>query len=193
MSTLVIDCYDSFTYNLVHYIEEIIDAPVEVMRVDDARTSDIAEHSHIVFSPGPGLPDSFPNLLPLLAEAQKLNKAILGVCLGMQALGVAAGAELINMTRVHHGVAHPLYDIRPESILFRGLEMPIIVGRYHSWAIDGRTLTSDWLITARDADGFPMGLQHTTSPWYGIQFHPESVLTQQGKEMIRNFMTGLSR
>ncbi len=184
---LIVDNYDSFTFNLVHYLEDIVQRDVKVMRVDDARNSDIESHDVIVFSPGPGLPNEFENLLPLVQFAIDTKKQILGVCLGHQALAIAAGGSLKNMETVRHGVSHPLITLESTS-LFAHLVGDIMVGRYHSWVVKAETLSDDWRVTAQDSNGEVMAMEHTNGRICGIQFHPESVLTPQGKQILRNFL-----
>lgn len=184
---LVVDNYDSFTFNLVHYLEDIVQDEVTVMRVDDARAADIYSHDVIVFSPGPGLPEEFENLLILMKLSMAANKRILGVCLGHQALAMADGAQLKNMKAVHHGVSHELFITAP-SALFSGLGLPLMVGRYHSWVIDEETLPASWTVTSRDSKGDIMAMEKDSGKVCGIQFHPESVLTPNGKKMLRNFL-----
>ena len=185
--TLIVDNYDSFTFNLVHLIEAILDEEVVVKRVDDIALSEIANYQNIVFSPGPGLPDESPNLLNLICESMRLNKRILGVCLGLQAMAIAEGAELKNLKEVHHGVSHPINLLRTESLLFQKCSSPLMVGRYHSWVVNEEILPDHWVITSRDNEGEVMSIEHKSKPFYGIQFHPESVLTPQGKIILEGF------
>lgn len=191
---LLVDNYDSFTYNLVHAIEAVADENVEVRRVDHISLPDLKDFQILIFSPGPGLPTESPNLIPLISEAMRLEKPILGVCLGMQALAVADGGALKNLKHVHHGVANPLLLSNPESVLFKNcapkdppLSAGVEVGRYHSWVVDRNRLSSHWKITSHDADGEIMSIEHRDKPFFGIQFHPESVLTPAGRSILKNF------
>jgi anthranilate synthase component 2 len=184
---LVVDCYDSFTFNLVHYLEDILQDEVTVRRIDQVGVADIVAHDIIVFSPGPGLPNEYDHLIALVQESVLTHKRVLGVCLGHQALGMATGAKLKNLTEVHHGVSHPL-QISAESTLFSKDNASIMAGRYHSWVIDEATLSADWTITARDKAGEIMAMEKGGGRVCGIQFHPESVLTPNGKEMLRRFL-----
>lgn len=184
---LIVDNYDSFTYNLVHAVEAVLDQEVEVKRVDEILLEDLPSFDTIVFSPGPGLPSESPNLIPLISEAMRLNKRILGVCLGMQALAVADGGALKNLKLVRHGVSMPLVFSKEKSLLFQKCGSDIEVGRYHSWVIDERSLGPHWKITSRDTDGEIMSMEHSEKPFFGIQFHPESVLTPEGRKILGNF------
>ena len=189
--TLIVDNYDSFTFNLVHLIEAILDEEVDVKRVDDIAISEISNYRNIVFSPGPGLPDESPNLLNLVREAMLLNKRVLGVCLGLQAIAIAEGAELKNLVEVHHGVSHPINILVTESLLFQKCDSELMVGRYHSWVVDEAKIPDNWVITSRDQAGEVMSIEHKSKPFYGIQFHPESVLTPEGKVVLEGFLQKL--
>lgn len=184
---LVVDCFDSFTFNLVHYLEDILQDEVTVRRIDQTGIADIVTHDIIVFSPGPGLPQELEHLIALVQEADMTHKRLLGVCLGHQALGMASGAKLKNLNEVHHGVSHPL-QVTLHSTLFSKDDAPLMAGRYHSWVIDESTLSDDWLVTARDEAGEIMAMEKDGGRVCGIQFHPESVLTPTGKEMLRRFL-----
>ena len=186
--TLIVDNYDSFTFNLVHLIEAILDEEIGVKRVDDVLVSEIANYKNIIFSPGPGLPDESPNLLNLISESMRLNKRVLGVCLGLQAMAIAEGAGLKNLKEVHHGVSHPLNILKPKSILFQNCSAQPMVGRYHSWVLDESKLSNNWTITSRDQTGEVMSIEHKEKPFYGIQFHPESVLTPEGRTILEGFL-----
>jgi len=184
---LVIDNYDSFTFNLVHMLEAIADEDVDVFRNDELALSQLAEYEFIVFSPGPGLPAESENLLNLTSEALRLEKKILGVCLGQQALAVATGGKLKNLSQVHHGVSH-IIKVDTDSLLFKELPSAFLVGRYHSWVVDGESLSDQWHVTCRDEEGEIMGMNHRVLPVFGIQFHPESVLSPLGKTILKNFL-----
>jgi len=186
--TLIVDNYDSFTFNLVHLIEAILDEEIVVKRVDDISVSEIIEYQNIVFSPGPGLPSESPNLLNLISESMRLNKRVLGVCLGMQAMAVAEEAGLKNLKEVHHGVSHTLNILNPKSILFQNCSPQPSVGRYHSWVVDEERLPDHWIITSRDQVEEVMSIEHKSKPFYGIQFHPESVLTPEGRTILEGFL-----
>lgn len=191
MKILVFDNYDSFTYNLVHLIEKIINGKVDVYRNDQLPLEKVADYDKIILSPGPGIPSEAGLLLPLI-EAYAATKSILGVCLGHQAIGEAFGARLINLLSVFHGVATPINirmkDAKPASPLFEGLQATIEAGRYHSWAIAPETLPDVFEVTATDETGMIMGIQHTAYDVQGVQFHPESILTPDGESILRNWL-----
>jgi anthranilate synthase component 2 len=184
---LVLDNYDSFTFNLVHMLEAIADEDVDVFRNDEVTKSQLANYEFIVFSPGPGLPEESENLLILIAEAIRLKKKVLGVCLGHQALAMATGGKLKNLSEVHHGVSHSLL-VGIKEPLFNDLPSEFKVGRYHSWVVDGESLPDHWRVTCRDEEGEVMGMNHRELPVFGIQFHPESVLSPSGKTILKNFL-----
>lgn len=184
---LVVDNYDSFTFNLVHMLEAIADEDVDVFRNDELILSQLAKYEFIVFSPGPGLPSESENLLNLISEALRLEKKILGVCLGHQALAVATGGKLKNLSQVHHGVSHNI-KVDTNSLLFKELPSDFHVGRYHSWVVDGESLNHQWQVNCRDEKGEIMGMNHREHLVYGIQFHPESILSPFGSRILSNFL-----
>ena len=183
---LVFDNYDSFTYNLVHLVEKITHGKVDVYRNDQIKMEKVKEYDKIILSPGPGIPVEAGLLLPLIKE-YAATKSILGVCLGHQAIGQAFGGELVNLSTVFHGVATSC-ELRATSPLFRGLPDTIEVGRYHSWVVSDENFPAELEITARDANNYIMGLQHKKFDVQGVQFHPESVLTPMGEEIMRNWL-----
>lgn len=187
MNILVFDNYDSFTYNLVHLVEKIINDKVTVYRNDEIPLEKINDYDKIILSPGPGIPEEAGLLLPLIKEYAP-TKSIFGVCLGQQAIGQAFGASLINLKEVYHGVATPVNIIDREGRLFNGLPDQLEVGRYHSWVVDEKTLPAELAITARDDNGYIMALQHRKYDVSGVQFHPESVLTPEGEKILRNWL-----
>ncbi len=184
---LVFDNYDSFTYNLVHLVEKIIHQKPDVVRNDEVSLDKIAEYDKIILSPGPGIPSEAGLLLDLIKK-YAASKSILGVCLGHQAIAEAFGGSLINLDTVFHGVATPVHIIKRESGLFKGLDEVEEVGRYHSWIVDEATLSPDFEITARDNNNFIMAMQHRALDLQSVQFHPESVLTPHGEQMMRNWL-----
>ncbi|MCX7743613.1 MAG: aminodeoxychorismate/anthranilate synthase component II [Flavobacteriales bacterium] len=190
-NTLVmIDNYDSFTYNLVHYIEMYWDGELAVMK-NDAIDWDVLEQCFgIILSPGPGLPNESGMLMKAINQ-YFYQKPILGVCLGQQALAEATGAQLKNLSNVYHGVATPIKLMNIKHPLFKDLPPTISVGRYHSWVIDQSTLGNMWEISAIDENNEIMAIQHKTYPVCAVQFHPESVLTPNGKKMIENWINSL--
>src|SRR5438552_9845094 len=175
MKILVFDNYDSFTYNLVHLVEKIIHQKVEVYRNDQIPLEKVKEYDKIILSPGPGLPGEAGLLLPLIKEYAS-SKSILGVCLGHQAIGEAFGGKLVNLSTVYHGVATNCRLQIAGCRLFEGLPDEIEAGRYHSWIVSDENFPSALEVTARDNNGYIMGLQHKTFDVQGVQFHPESVL-----------------
>jgi len=190
MKLLVFDNYDSFTYNLVHLVQKILHTRVDVFRNDELPLEKIKDYDKIILSPGPGIPEEAGLLLPLL-QAYASSKSILGVCLGHQAIGESFGGRLTNLSTVYHGVATPVYtngDGMARSPLFNGLPDSFAVGRYHSWIVSEEGLPEELAITARDENGFIMGLQHTKYDVQGVQFHPESVLTPDGEKILRNWL-----
>jgi len=187
MKILVFDNYDSFTYNLVHLVEKLTDDTVEVFRNDQIRLEDVKKYDKIILSPGPGIPDEAGLLLPLIKEYAS-TKCILGVCLGHQAIGQAFGAKLVNLKTVFHGVATPLRITLPDNRVLKGLNGDILVGRYHSWIINEEGFPDSLEITARDDNNYIMALQHKEYDIQGVQFHPESVLTPAGEQMMKNWL-----
>jgi anthranilate synthase component 2 len=187
MKILVFDNYDSFTYNLVHYLEQTGDHKIEVFRNDKISLSEIDRFDKILLSPGPGLPAEAGILLDLI-KTYAASKSILGVCLGQQAIAEAFGGSLLNMDRVCHGIATPIY-LQGNDPLFQDIPKNLKVGRYHSWVVDGKTLPAELEVTAVDTDGAIMGLKHKTYDVRGVQFHPESILTEHGLKMIHNWIT----
>ena len=186
MRIILIDNYDSFTYNLLHSIEEVSDAEVVVKRNDQLSIDEVNEFDAIVLSPGPGIPSEAGLLLPIIKEYAGI-KPILGVCLGHQAIAEALGGSLINLSEVFHGVESEI-KIVSKSTIFENMDSVQQVGRYHSWVVDNSTLPTCLEVTAISDEGQIMGIQHNELPIYGIQFHPESVLTPCGNEMISNFI-----
>jgi anthranilate synthase component 2 len=187
MKILVLDNYDSFTYNLVHLVEKISDATIEVRLNDALQLEEVQAFDKIILSPGPGVPREAGVLLPLI-EAYASQKSILGVCLGHQAIGEAFGGRLVNLSSVYHGVATPIRVLNPENLLFKGIEAEPPVGRYHSWVISEEDFPASLEVTAVDENGFVMALQHRQYDIQGVQFHPESILTPSGEKMIANWL-----
>ncbi|OYX84404.1 MAG: aminodeoxychorismate/anthranilate synthase component II [Flavobacteriales bacterium 32-34-25] len=182
---LVIDNYDSFTYNLVHYLEDL-NCEVTVYRNDEFELDEIAHFDKILLSPGPGIPDEAGLLKPVIAK-YGATKSIFGVCLGQQAIGEVYGGTLSNLDKVYHGVATMVKTVVDDELLFQGLEKEFEVGRYHSWVVDA-TLPDVLEATSFDENGQVMSLRHKTFDVRGVQFHPESVLTPNGKKMLENWV-----
>jgi anthranilate synthase component 2 len=191
---LVFDNYDSFTYNLVHLVEKLIRQRVEVHRNDKLPLEKVKEYDKIILSPGPGIPEEAGLLLPLIKE-YAASKSILGVCLGHQAIGEAFGGRLVNLSTVYHGVSTPVKILRPgrngvkrDNDLFEGLPNEMEVGRYHSWVVSEEGFPAALEVTARDGKNMIMALRHRTLDVQGVQFHPESVLTPQGEQILKNWL-----
>lgn len=187
MRILVLDNYDSFTYNLVQYLQEICEYPIEVFRNDAIEIGAVEDYDIIVLSPGPGVPKD-AGIMPELIKKYASTKSIFGVCLGMQAIGEAFGGNLRNLKKVFHGIETPINVIDENDPLFKNLPSTFTVGRYHSWVVDKRDFPIDLKITAEDPEGEIMALRHTSFNVSGVQFHPESIMTEYGKEMLLNFL-----
>ena len=185
MKIAIIDNYDSFTYNLSHLVKEL-GAEVTVLRNDQFELTQLEEFSKIILSPGPGIP-SEAGLLCDVIRTFAGRKPILGVCLGHQAIGEVFGARLENLSDVFHGVATPCHIVADDPI-FSGLERSITVGRYHSWVVAREGLPDCLEVTAVSDEGQIMALRHRQLNVRGIQFHPESVLTPNGKTMLQNWL-----
>ncbi|MDC0117923.1 aminodeoxychorismate/anthranilate synthase component II [bacterium] len=182
---LVIDNYDSFTFNLVHYLEEL-ECEVTVLRNDKFDLEDIHHFDKIVLSPGPGIPEE-AGLLKAVIKRYASNKSILGVCLGQQAIAEVFGGQLINLEEVYHGVHTDITIIVDDENLFDQMEKTIEVGRYHSWVVDPN-LPETLEATSVDENGQIMSLRHKLFDVKGVQFHPESVLTPNGKQLLKNWI-----
>ena len=181
---LMIDNYDSFTYNLVHYLEDL-DCEVVVKRNDQLSLEEVADFNELVLSPGPGIPDE-AGLLKEIIRNYADKKRILGVCLGQQAIGEVFGGSIINLDQVYHGVATRI-EIVEEDYIFKGLPKEIEVGRYHSWVVNS-DLPESLEATSFDENGQVMSLRHKEFDIRAVQFHPESVLTPQGKQILKNWL-----
>ena len=181
----IIDNYDSFTYNLAHLFKAL-EAEVNVVRNDKFQLDDLEDTDKLVLSPGPGIPDEAGLTLQVIQHYAG-RKPILGVCLGHQAIGQSFGAKLINLPDVYHGVQTPAHIVKRDYIFDR-LPDSIPVVRYHSWAVDTEGLPPVLEVTAVSDDGRIMALRHQTFDIRGIQFHPESILTPDGKTMIENWL-----
>jgi len=182
---LVIDNYDSFTYNLVHYLEDL-NCEVTVYRNDEFDIDEISVFDKILLSPGPGIPDEAGLLKAVIAKYAS-TKSILGVCLGQQAIGEVFGGTLSNLDKVYHGVATMVKTSVDDELLFEGLGNEFEVGRYHSWVVDAE-LPEVLEATSFDENGQVMSLRHKTFDVRGVQFHPESVLTPKGKKILENWV-----
>ena len=183
---LVIDNYDSFVYNLVHYLEEL-GSEVVVKRNDEFTLEEVEHYNKILLSPGPGIPKEAGKMMDLIQKYAP-TKSILGVCLGLQAIGEAFGGELENLPKVYHGVATFVITKVKDESLFNQVPTHFEVGRYHSWIVSNKNFPDELEITSVDDQGEIMSLRHKKYDLKGVQFHPESVLTPQGKKMIQNWI-----
>lgn len=187
MKILVLDNYDSFTYNLVQMIEEIVGEKVDVFRNDEIALEDIEKYDKIILSPGPGIPEEAGILLDVIKKYAP-TKSIFGVCLGQQAIAEAFGGSIINLTEIFHGVATTAEIKDQNTKLFKNLPENLEVGRYHSWAVNPENFPKNLEITATDNDGIIMALKHEKYDVHAVQFHPESILTPFGKQILENFL-----
>lgn len=187
MKLLILDNYDSFTYNLVHLVEKCSDIELEVHRNDKISIEQVAQFDKILLSPGPGLPKD-AGILKRVISTYGSSKSILGVCLGQQAIAEVYGAKLRNLEQVYHGVASPIQVINSDS-LFANCPASFEVGRYHSWVVDPETIPNELEVTAIDDQQNIMALRHKTYDVKAVQFHPESILSEYGEMIIRNWLT----
>ena len=185
---LVFDNYDSFTYNLVQIIEQIVGEEVDVFRNDKIALEDIDKYDKIILSPGPGIPEEAGILLDVIKKYAP-SKSIFGVCLGQQAIAEAFGGSLINLSEIYHGVATESIQINAHQI-FNGLPETLEVGRYHSWAVNPDDFPVELEITSVDKNGMIMSLKHKSYDVHAVQYHPESILTPDGKRILENFLNG---
>ncbi|GJM32911.1 MAG: aminodeoxychorismate/anthranilate synthase component II [Saprospiraceae bacterium] len=188
MKALVLDNYDSFTFNLVQYIQEILNQKVDVFRNDAISLEAVAAYDAIILSPGPGLPAQ-AGIMPELIKKYAESKAILGVCLGHQAIGEAFGGSLENLTKVYHGLETPVEITDQEEPMFKGLPQVFQAGRYHSWVVRKENLPACFKVTAIAEQGVVMAMKHKDYNIRGVQFHPESIMTEHGHKMLENFFT----
>lgn len=186
MKILVIDNYDSFVYNLVHYLQEL-DCEVTIKRNDQFKLEEVAAYDRILLSPGPGIPDE-AGMLKDIIRTYAGKKPILGVCLGLQAIGEVFGGSITNLNEVYHGVSTKAKIVVNDELFFKGLGDEIEIGHYHSWVVTKDDLPEILEITSLDENGHIMSLRHREFDIRGVQFHPESVLTPKGKEMIKNWI-----
>ena len=187
MKILVIDNYDSFTYNIVSYLKEISGQDISVFRNDKISLEEIGAYDKIVLSPGPGVPVDAGISIGLIKRWAP-EKSILGICLGCQAIAESYGGEILNLDNVYHGVATYMKVTDENESLFAGVPASFTAGRYHSWVINEKKLPAEINITARDGEGMIMAVSHADYDLKGVQFHPESVLTRYGKQMLTNWL-----
>ncbi|WP_420315930.1 anthranilate synthase component II [Ekhidna sp.] len=187
MKVLVIDNYDSFTYNLVHILRELgVDESMRTVRNDQFELDDVAAFDHILLSPGPGVPKD-AGLMPQVIERYASTKNILGVCLGHQAIGESFGADLLNLPQVYHGMVTPI-EVIVEDDIFNGLPPSFNVCRYHSWVIEKTSLPESLEVTSVAENGNIMSIKHKDFNVRGVQFHPESIMTEHGKQLMKNWI-----
>jgi anthranilate synthase component 2 len=187
MKILVLDNYDSFTYNLVQYIERVIKKPVDVFRNDQISLEEIERYDKILISPGPGIPVEAGISLELIRR-YGATKSILGVCLGHQAIAEAYGGSIKNLTTVYHGVVGQMKQVVPGDYLLEGIPGEFDAGRYHSWIVEPENLPAELEINVENDEGFIMAIRHRKFDVRGVQFHPESVLTEYGGRIILNWV-----
>jgi anthranilate synthase component 2 len=187
---LLLDNYDSFTFNLLHYLEQHDDVSVDVFRNDKINLSEVEKYDAVVLSPGPGLPNDAGILLPLIKKYAS-TKNIFGVCLGMQAIVEAFGGTLKNLENVQHGIKRKTIIIDKTNFLYLKMPDTFLCGRYHSWVADERTIPACLKVTAVDEANNIMSVQHDTYNICGVQFHPESILTDNGLQIITNWISNI--
>jgi|SRR5690606_2125532 len=184
---VIIDNYDSFTFNLVHLLNEC-GYEATVWRNDKFELNDLERFDKIMLSPGPGIPSESGQLLDVIKKYGE-KKSILGVCLGLQAIAEVYGGKLYNLSKPVHGTATTINVLKSDDVLFQNLPASFLVGRYHSWAVERETLPADLKITAVDEEGVIMAASHKTLDVRGVQFHPESILSEHGVKLISNWLT----
>ena len=191
MKILILDNYDSFTYNLVHMVEDITNKMPDVYRNDEISIEEVGEYDLIMLSPGPGIPDE-AGILKDVISTYAGKKPIFGVCLGLQAITEVFGGKIINLDEVFHGVATEMKVIDKKATIFKDVSETFLGARYHSWLASDEGFPSDLLVTARDEKGGIQALEHKTFPISAVQFHPESILTEVGEQLVRNFINANS-
>ena len=187
MKILIIDNYDSFTYNLVHMVEKITNQLPTVFRNDEITLEDIDNYDMIMLSPGPGIPNE-AGILKEIIRSYAGKKPIFGVCLGLQAIVEVFGGSIINMDQVFHGVATSMKVINSNAVIFNGIPKEFEAARYHSWIASNENFPADLEITAEDEEGGIMAIRHSHFPISAVQFHPESILTELGEQIVKNFI-----
>ncbi len=185
---LLLDNYDSFTWNLVHYLEMLTEDKICVFRNDEISLDEVAKFDRIVLSPGPGMPSDAGILLPLIKKFYAV-KPILGVCLGHQAIAESFGGSLLQLSEVVHGLQRKCILTDNSDSFFKDVPISFDVGRYHSWVVDESTLPTIFKVLARDEQSTIMAMKHTSLPIYSVQFHPESIMTPFGKQILKNWIS----
>ena len=187
MKILIIDNYDSFTYNLVHMVEKITGNLPTVFRNDEITLEDINIYDMIMLSPGPGIPNE-AGILKEIIRNYAGKKPIFGICLGLQAIVEVFGGSISNMDQVFHGVATSMKVTKPEAVIFHGIEEKFQAARYHSWIASNDDFPNELEITSEDEEGGIMAIRHRDFPISAVQFHPESILTEVGEQLVKNFI-----
>ena len=187
MNILILDNYDSFTYNLVHMIEDITGKLPDVFRNDEISVEEISRYDVIILSPGPGIPDEAGILKKVIATYAGI-KPIFGVCLGLQAITEVFGGKIENMGEVFHGVATEMTIVKNDAVIFNEIPTKFDAARYHSWIASKENFPSELEITAIDEDGEIQAIEHKAFNISAVQFHPESILTEVGEQLVRNFL-----
>lgn len=187
MRVLIIDNYDSFTYNLAQVVEQCSVSDFNIVKTDALDLKQAGDYPKILISPGPGLPKDYPNLFSLL-ELYSSSKSILGVCLGHQAIAEFFGAKLFNLNEVYHGVTKKIQILKKDDYIYRNIPDGFEGGLYHSWAVSEEDFPRELVVTSKAEDGIIMSLSHKTFDVKGIQFHPESIMTDYGTAIIRNWL-----
>ena len=187
MRILVVDNYDSFTYNLVQYIERVIRERVDVYRNDQIKLKEAGRYDKILISPGPGIPVEAGITLDLIRE-YGATRSILGVCLGHQAIAEAYGGSIVNLSTVYHGVVGSMKQVVTGDYLMEGVPVEFEAGRYHSWVVEPESLPDELEVTVKNDEGYIMAIRHRKHDVRGVQFHPESVLTEYGGRIILNWI-----
>ena len=187
MKILIIDNYDSFTYNLVQMVEKITGQLPAVFRNDEIQLDAVDQYDMIMLSPGPGIPDE-AGILKDIIKHYAGKKPIFGVCLGLQAIVEVFDGSIVNMDEVFHGVATQMKVTQPKAVIFKNVPSSFTAARYHSWIADENNFPSNLEITARDEEAGIMAIQHKKFPVSAVQFHPESILTEVGVQIVRNFI-----
>ena len=192
MKILILDNYDSFTYNLVHMIEDITGNLPDVYRNDEISVTEIDRYDAIILSPGPGIPDE-AGILKEVIKQYAGKKPIFGVCLGLQAITEVFGGSIENMGEVFHGVATEMEIVNKDAVIFKGVPQKFQAARYHSWIASNENFPSEINITAVDEDGGIQAIEHSVFNMSAVQFHPESILTEVGEQIVRNFLDNIKK
>ncbi|WP_334055716.1 anthranilate synthase component II [Polaribacter sp. P097] len=192
MKILIIDNYDSFTYNLVHMVEEITGTYPAVFRNDEISIADVDNYDLIMLSPGPGIPEE-AGILKEVIKTYAGVKPIFGVCLGLQAITEVFGGTIINLNDVYHGVATEMEVSDENAVIFKDIPKTFLAARYHSWAATDEGFPAELKVTARDEEGLIQAIEHVAYPISAVQFHPESILTEVGEQLVTNFINANSK